>query len=101
MTQTKYVTDVKQWYQLLLDDRLEISNTIFINENIVQVTSIKTNMFKTVFELMFILLLSQHLMQDCGCMICWTISGKLLPIMTQTVSFILIMVKNLLKQDVC
>jgi len=38
MTQTKYMTDVKNWYQLLLDDRLEISNTIFINENIVQVT---------------------------------------------------------------
>ena len=38
MTQTKYVTDVKRWYQLLLDDWIEINNTIFINENIVQVT---------------------------------------------------------------
>ena len=38
MTQTKYVTHVKEWYQLLLDDRLEINNTVFINENIVQVT---------------------------------------------------------------
>jgi hypothetical protein len=38
MTQTEYVTDVKRWYQLLFDDRLKISNTVFINENIVQVT---------------------------------------------------------------
>jgi hypothetical protein len=38
MTQTEYITDVKQWYQILLDDRLEISNTIFINDNMVQVT---------------------------------------------------------------
>jgi len=38
MTQTEYVTDVKRWYKLLLDDRLEISKTVFINENIVQVT---------------------------------------------------------------
>ena len=38
MTQTEYVSDVKRWYQILLDDRLEISKTIFINENMVQVT---------------------------------------------------------------
>ena len=38
MTQTEYVSDVKRWYQILLDDRLEISNTIFINDNMVQVT---------------------------------------------------------------
>ena len=38
MTQTEYVKDVKRWYQLLLADRLEISNTVLINENIVQVT---------------------------------------------------------------
>jgi hypothetical protein len=38
MTQSKYVTDVKDWYKLLLDDRVEISNPIFINENILQVT---------------------------------------------------------------
>jgi len=38
MTHTEYVTDVKRWYQLLLDDTLEISNTININENMVQVT---------------------------------------------------------------
>jgi len=38
MTQTEYVSDTKLWYQILLDDRLEISNTIFINDNIVQVT---------------------------------------------------------------
>jgi len=35
---TEYVSDVKRWYQLLLDGRLEISNTIFINVNMVQVT---------------------------------------------------------------
>jgi hypothetical protein len=38
LTHTEYVSDVKRWYQILLDDRLEISNTIFINENMVQVT---------------------------------------------------------------
>ena len=38
MTQTEYVTDVKWWYQLLLDDRLEINTTIFINKNILQIT---------------------------------------------------------------
>ena len=37
MTQTEYVSDVKRWYQISLDDRREISNTIFINENMVQV----------------------------------------------------------------
>ena len=34
MTQTK--SDIKRWYQNLLDDRRVISNTIFINENMVQ-----------------------------------------------------------------
>jgi hypothetical protein len=38
ITQTEYVTNVKRWYQILLNDKLEISNTCFINENIVQVT---------------------------------------------------------------
>ena len=37
LTQTEYVIDVKRWYQLLLDDRFEISNTIFVNEEVVQV----------------------------------------------------------------
>jgi len=37
MTQTEYVSDVKRWYQLLLDDTLEINNTIFINDNMLQV----------------------------------------------------------------
>jgi len=38
MTQREYVSDVKRWYQILLDDRLEISNTLFINNNIMRVT---------------------------------------------------------------
>jgi hypothetical protein len=38
MTQTEYVSNVKRWYRLLLNDRIEISNTIFINDNIAQVT---------------------------------------------------------------
>jgi len=38
MIQTEYMTDVKRWYEIFLDDRLEISNTIFINDNMVQVT---------------------------------------------------------------
>ena len=32
------MTDVKQWYQILLNDKIEISNNMFINENMVQVT---------------------------------------------------------------
>ena len=38
LTQTVYISDVKQWYKILLNDKIEISNTIFINENMVQVT---------------------------------------------------------------
>ena len=37
IAQTEYVSDVERWYQLLLDDRLDVSNTIFINDNMVQV----------------------------------------------------------------
>jgi len=33
---TEYVSDVKRWYHILMDDKLEISNTI--NDNMVQVT---------------------------------------------------------------
>ena len=38
MTQTKYVTDVRKWYEMLLNDKIEISNTICITDNMVQVT---------------------------------------------------------------
>ena len=38
MTQTKYVVDVKEWYKLILNDKITISNMVFINENVVQVT---------------------------------------------------------------
>ena len=38
LTQTVYISDVKQWYKILLNDKTEISNTIFINENMVGVT---------------------------------------------------------------
>lgn len=37
MRQTEYVNDVKRWYELLLDDKIEITNSIFINEETVQV----------------------------------------------------------------
>ena len=48
MTQTELVSDDKRWYQLLLDERLKINNTIFINENMVNLlTNIKTNMYST------------------------------------------------------
>ena len=70
ITRTEYMPDAKRWYQLLLDNTLEISNTIFINNNMVRVT----NMFRILFRLIFVLLHSQHLMRDCGCMICWTSS---------------------------
>jgi len=55
MTQIEYVMDAKRWYQILLDDRLKISNTIFINENMIQVTSTQTNILRTVFQLTFLL----------------------------------------------
>jgi len=45
ITQTEYVSDAKMWYQRLLDDRLEISNNIFINDNMVQVTDMYKNLY--------------------------------------------------------
>ncbi|CAH1103834.1 unnamed protein product [Psylliodes chrysocephalus] len=38
MSETEYVTDVKSWYNILLDDKIEISNCIFLNDDMVQVT---------------------------------------------------------------
>ncbi|XP_050505309.1 uncharacterized protein LOC126883691 [Diabrotica virgifera virgifera] len=38
MAQTEYVADLKRWHDLLLDDKIYITNVIFINDNIVQVT---------------------------------------------------------------
>ena len=59
LTQSEYVVDVKRWYTLLLDDKLDISNMVFIKDNIVQVTykykdqfvedSFSTNVFIAAF----------------------------------------------------
>lgn len=51
----------------------------------------ETNKYKT--NKTFLLLHSQHLMQDCGCMICWTNSENPLFTMIQTALFTLIMEK--------
>jgi hypothetical protein len=96
MTQTEYVSDVKRCYQLLLDDKLEISNTIFIDDNMVQVTyEYKNQYVPDTFSTNVILPYSQHLMRDCGCMICWTNLVTLSPTMIQTALFILIIKKML------
>lgn len=59
MAKSEYVTTAKRFYELLLDDRLEISQTTFLNEDIVQVTykylneyvedSFSTNVFIAAF----------------------------------------------------
>lgn len=38
MSQSEYIVDPKRWYDILLDDKLDLSNCIFLNENMVQVT---------------------------------------------------------------
>ncbi|XP_028132068.1 uncharacterized protein LOC114327599 [Diabrotica virgifera virgifera] len=38
LKQTEYITDPKKWYEKLLDDKINISNVIFINDNIAQVS---------------------------------------------------------------
>ena len=38
MSQTKYVTDVSEFYEILLDDKLDNKNFQFINEDMVQMT---------------------------------------------------------------
>ena len=38
MSQTKYVTDVSEFYEILLDDKLDNKNFQFINNDMVQMT---------------------------------------------------------------
>ena len=38
LSQTKYVTDVSEFYRILLDDKLDNKNFQFINDNMVQMT---------------------------------------------------------------
>ena len=38
MSQTKYVTKVSEFYELLLDDKLDNVNIQFINDDMVQMT---------------------------------------------------------------
>ncbi|XP_039294128.1 uncharacterized protein LOC120353641 [Nilaparvata lugens] len=45
MTQTKYVTDAKEFYKILLDDRLDKTNISIINDNIVQISYNKKDHF--------------------------------------------------------
>ena len=102
MTQTEYVTDVERWYQLLLDDGLEISNTVFINDNMAQVTykykiqyvqeTFATNIYIMAFTTSNAQLRGYHMLDN---------SDNLLLTMIQTALFILIMTKILLKQAVC
>ena len=45
MSQTEYVTDVKRFYEIMLDERLDNINLNFLNEFMVQITSILKNEF--------------------------------------------------------
>jgi len=102
MTQTEYVSVVKRWHQLPLDDTHGISNSILINDNMVQVNfRYKTNMFMTLFRLKFIWQHSQHLMQQCDYVICWTSTVNLSPTKILTALFILIVAKIPLKEAEC
>ena len=38
MSQTKYVTEVSEFYEILLDDKLNNTNFQFINDDMVQMT---------------------------------------------------------------
>ena len=78
MTQTKYVMFAKRWYQILLDDRLKISNTKFINDNIIQVTykykysyqyteeSFSTNVFISTFTTLNAILRLYNMLEKLG-----------------------------------
>ncbi|XP_018334518.2 uncharacterized protein LOC108743448 [Agrilus planipennis] len=45
MSQSEFVTDPKRWYEILLDDKIHISNCIFVNEDVVHVTYKYKDMF--------------------------------------------------------
>jgi len=45
MKQTKYVTDVKEFYQILLNDSIDNLNIQFINEEMIQMTYDMKDMF--------------------------------------------------------
>ncbi|XP_072384507.1 uncharacterized protein [Diabrotica undecimpunctata] len=38
MNQTAYVVDLKRWYELLMDDKINMTNVIFVNDHIAQVS---------------------------------------------------------------
>ena len=38
MSQTKYITEVSEFYEILLDDKLDNTNFQFINDDMVQMT---------------------------------------------------------------
>ncbi|KAG5863637.1 hypothetical protein JTB14_018347 [Gonioctena quinquepunctata] len=38
LSQTEFIVDPKRWYEILLDDKLYISNCLLVNENKIQVT---------------------------------------------------------------
>ncbi|XP_047111970.1 uncharacterized protein LOC124788732 [Schistocerca piceifrons] len=38
LTQNEFISDPQRWYELLLDDKIEISNVIFINEDMIEVS---------------------------------------------------------------
>ena len=45
MSQTKYVTEVSEFYEILLDDKLDNKNFQFINDDMVQMTYYFKNQF--------------------------------------------------------
>ncbi|XP_072377781.1 uncharacterized protein [Diabrotica undecimpunctata] len=38
MKQTEYVVDIKRWYEVLMNDKINLTNVTFINDNIAQVS---------------------------------------------------------------
>ena len=45
MRQTKFVTEVAEFYKILLDDTLEVQNLVFLNDDMVEMSYIQKNAF--------------------------------------------------------
>ena len=50
MSQTRYVTEVSEFYEILLDDKLDNTNFQFINDDMVQMTYNFKDQFVDKFE---------------------------------------------------
>ena len=64
MSQTKYVMDVSEFYEILLDDKLGNKNFQFINDDMVQMTTSKTNLLTILLIQTYTSLASLQVMPD-------------------------------------